>query len=139
MRYKKGKHEIVLRLDEGEEIMEMLTRICKKENIENAIFSGIGATREIEIAHFDTKEKKYNSKITEGMFEIVSLNGNVTLLDDEPLVHAHIIVANADFTSYGGHLVRAVISPTCEIAIIQFKTKIKREKDEKTGLNLLKL
>jgi len=135
MDYRKAK-EIVLRLDEGEEIVQSVVEICMKENVETALVSGIGAVKKAELAHFDTKEKKYNNKVFEGMFEIASLSGNIAMLNGEPLLHAHIEIADTDFSTYGGHLVQGIVNPTCEIIILPLEAKIRREKDEKTGLNL---
>lgn len=136
MDYRKTGKEIVLRLDEGEEILRSVVEVCKKENIGSALVNGIGAVGKAELAHFDTTEKEYNSKVFEGMFEIVSLSGNIAMLNGEPLLHAHIEIADTDFSTYGGHLVQGIANPTCEIVILPLEAKIKREKDEKTGLNL---
>jgi len=136
MDYRKSGREIVLRLDEDEEMVESITAICKKENIESALVSAVGALKKAELGHFDTKERKYNTKVFEGMFEIASLNGNIAVLNGEPLAHLHIVIADTDFSTHGGHLMKGVVNPTCEIVILLLETKIKRAKDEKTGLNL---
>ncbi len=136
MDYRKSGRELVIRLDEDEEIVKSIISICKKENIESALVSGVGAVKKAELAHFDTKEKKYNKKTLEGMFEIASLSGNVAMLDGEPLAHLHIVIADTDFSTYGGHLMEGIANPTCELVVLPLETKIKRAKDEKTGLNL---
>ena len=136
MDYRKSGRELVIRLDEDEEIVESITSICKKENIESALVSGIGAVKKAELAHFDTKEKKYNKKTFEGMFEIASLSGNIAMLEGKPIAHLHIVIAGTDFSTYGGHLMKGITNPTCEIVLLPLETKIKRAKDEKTGLNL---
>ena len=136
MDYRRSGHEIVLRLDEDEEIVESIASICKKENIESALVSAVGAVKKAELAHFDAKEKRYNKKVFEGMFEIASLSGNIAMLDGELVAHLHIVIADTDFSTYGGHLMKGIANPTCEIVILPLETKIKRAKDEKTGLNL---
>jgi predicted DNA-binding protein with PD1-like motif len=138
MDYRKSGRELVIRLDEDEEIVESITSICKKENIESALVSGVGAVKKAELAHFDTKKKKYNKKTFEGMFEIASLSGNIAMLDWGPLAHLHIVIADIDLSTFGGHLVKGIADPTCELVILPLETKIKRAKDEKTGLNLQK-
>lgn len=136
MDYRKSGRELVIRLDEDEEIVEYITAICKKENIESAFVSGVGAVKKAELGHFDTKEKKYSKKTFEGMFEIASLSGNIAMLDGEPVAHLHIVIADTDFSIYGGHLMKGIANPTCEMVVLPLETKIKRAKDEKTGLNL---
>ncbi|HSB47646.1 MAG TPA: PPC domain-containing DNA-binding protein [Candidatus Bilamarchaeum sp.] len=136
MEYKRGSNRVVLRLDDGDEIVASLKAVCRKEGIESALVSGIGAARKAELAHFDTKEKKYNTKKFEGMLEIVSLSGNIALLKGEAVPHIHMCISRHDFSTISGHLMSAEIYPTCEIVIIPHGIRVERRFDEKTGLNL---
>jgi predicted DNA-binding protein with PD1-like motif len=136
MDYKRGENGIVLRLDEGEEAVQSILLLCKKESIRSASISGIGAVRKAVLAHFDSKEMKYHSELYEGMYEVVSLTGNIAMLGDEPILHAHMVIADTSYKCFGGHLNNAVVNPTLEILITPLDAEIKREKDEKTGLNL---
>lgn len=138
MQYKNTEKEIIIRLDDGEEIIQSLKVICKNEGVESAIITGIGAARNVEIGHWDAKTKKYDNKKFSGLLEIVSLNGNITILNDEPMIHLHIAIGMKDFSTKSGHLMSAEVYPTCEIVLLPINTKITREKDEKTGLNLQK-
>jgi len=128
----------VIRLDQGDEIIGSLKSICRKEKVESALVSGLGACRKAEIAHYDTKEKRYHNKKFEGMIEIVSLTGNMASLKGEPIAHLHAALGLADFSVVGGHVVSMEVNPTCEIAITPLHTKIERSFDEKSGLNLLR-
>ncbi len=139
MDYKRSSKEIVIRLDEDDEIIESVAAVCSKENIESAFLAGIGAVKKAEIAHFDTSKNEYASKTFEGMFEIVSMSGNVSMLEGKQTAHIHIVLGKKDFAAVGGHLLNAVVNPTCEIVVLPLENKIAREKDKKTGLNLQKL
>ncbi len=136
MEYKKTEREILIRLDDGDELVSSIKAVCRKEKVGSAFVSGIGAARKAELAHFDTKERKYNVKKFEGMLEIVSLNGNVAMLDGEPATHLHICISRHDYSTLSGHLMSAEIYPTCEIFLLPYKTAIERKHDDKTGLNL---
>ncbi|MFN7991088.1 MAG: PPC domain-containing DNA-binding protein [Candidatus Micrarchaeia archaeon] len=136
MEYKRTEREILIRLDDGDEIIASLKAVCGKENVASALVSGIGAARKAEIAHFDTKEKRYNTKKFEGMLEIVSLSGNITQLDDGPAAHLHIAISRHDYSTLSGHLMSAEVYPTCEIVLLPYSAKITRKHDGKTGLNL---
>ncbi|MFZ5500393.1 MAG: PPC domain-containing DNA-binding protein, partial [Candidatus Micrarchaeota archaeon] len=107
-----------IRLDAGDELVASLKGICAKEGITNAVFFGIGACRKADIGHYDTAKKSYHNKTLEGMMEIVSLTGNVSISEDAPLVHAHIALGLADFSVQGGHANRVEIDPTCEIVLM---------------------
>lgn len=139
MRYVKDGARIILRLDDGDEIISSLKAICKKEKIKSAFFSGLGAAKRAEIAHYNPKTKKYKTKKPKGPLEIVSLTGNVAMLQGEPVVHAHVCFSVPDFSTFSGHLMSAEVYPTCEILMTPFGIKIERKFDEKTGLNLLRL
>ncbi|MFH1394231.1 MAG: PPC domain-containing DNA-binding protein [Candidatus Micrarchaeota archaeon] len=136
MHYKKKGKELIVRLDEGDEILQSLAQICEKNGIESASVVGIGALEAAELAHFDTLKMKYKSKMFEGMFEIVSLLGNICMLDEKPTAHLHMIIADTQCNCFGGHLVQGIVNPTCEIVIRELGTKVRRENESKTGLNL---
>lgn len=136
MEYKRSGHFIVLRLDEGDEITASLMKVCVKESVRSALVSGIGACRKAEIAHYDQKTREYKAKKLSGTMEIVSLSGNVALLDDKPAPHLHIVLGLSDFSTLSGHLMEAEVCPTCEMTMILRDVRVGRKKDEKTGLNM---
>ncbi|MEW6722686.1 MAG: PPC domain-containing DNA-binding protein [Candidatus Micrarchaeota archaeon] len=136
MEYKRNEQRILVRLDPGDEIISSLKEVAKAEGVEGAFVNGIGAARKAELAHYDTKAKKYNTKKFEGMLEIISLSGNLALLENEPVAHLHIAISMHDFSTVSGHLMSAEIYPTCEIVIVPYGIRIDRRHDEKTGLNL---
>ena len=139
MQYRNDGKNIIIRLDGGDEVVGSLKGICGKENVSGAAVSGIGAARMVEIAHYDTKAKKYNSKRFEGMLEIVSLSGNVSMLGGQIVPHIHVAIGLHDFSTVSGHLMAAEVYPTCEMVLTPLGTKIERKFDERTGLNLQRL
>lgn len=139
MEYRRTKKALLLRLEDGEDIVDCLKAVSSKEKIESALVSGIGACRKAEIAHYNTKDKKYSVRKLKGMLEIVSLSGNIAVLDGKPAAHLHIIISMHDFSTMSGHLMKAEIYPTCEIVVIPLDTKVERGFDAKTGLNLQRL
>jgi predicted DNA-binding protein with PD1-like motif len=56
---------------------------------------------------------------------------------DERIVHCNIIIGTDEMSLYGGHLFEAIVSGTCEIVFNEYKQPIKKEKDAKTGLNII--
>ena len=136
MECKSCENCIILRLDKGDEIVASMEKACAGQPVRYAHFSGIGACRKAEIAHFDTREKKYHSKKLEGTLEILSLSGNITIADGRPFVHAHIVLGLPDFSVQGGHLVSAEVNPTCEIVLRPLPADVKRRLDERCGLKL---
>jgi uncharacterized protein len=129
----------VVRLEPDERIVETLTGLCEREGIGAGYFHGLGAVSRAELGHFEPAAGDYIWMELEGPWEIVSLYGNVAVLDGQPFVHAHAVLSDRSFAVRGGHLREAVVSATCEIALIRPGGEIGRKKDAGSGLFLLDL
>lgn len=136
MRCKKFGNKYLIRLDRGEEIVSSLKLICINNKIEFGFFSAIGATNEVTVGLFDTKQKKYHSTTLEDDFEITSLNGNITTMNGEIYLHCHINLADKEHRSFGGHLNKAIVSATCEMILEKIDGNLNRIYDPDTQLNL---
>lgn len=128
----------ILRFDRGEEVISALADFCKLERIEAASFNAIGATNDATVCFYNMHDKKYEDHHIKGEnLEIVSLIGNVSVLDFKPLVHAHVTLGDSSLNLRGGHAKKLVVSATCEMSLQKFKGWIERKFDEETGLNLM--
>jgi uncharacterized protein len=127
----------ILRFDRGEEILSALGEFCRQERIEAANFTAIGATGEATVCFYNLHEKKYEDHHLKENFEIISLIGNVSMLDLKPLVHAHVTLGDRELNLRGGHAKKLVVSATCEMALQKYKGWIDRKPDAVTGLNLM--
>ena len=120
MEYAKLNGEYYLRVDPGEELLDAIVKTCEREKILGGHFQGIGACGEITLSAYLPATKNFVIKNFSGMFEIVSLLGNVTY-NDKINLHAHAIFSyldeNQNLASVGGHLKRALINYTAEIII----------------------
>ena len=105
-----------VRLSSGEDIIASLARFAAEKNIGGAV-SAIGSIFWAELGYFDVHEKKYIRKRFDEEMEIVSLMGNITYRDGEPVVHLHAVLGRADYSTIGGHLFAGEVSATCEIII----------------------
>lgn len=135
MDYKRFDNTIIARLDKGEEILEQLEVISKKENIKLASVSALGATDDITVGVFRTGEKKYYANSFRGDMEIVSLTGTVSTMNGQYYAHLHMSAGDTEGKVFGGHLNRAVISATCEMVITVIDGQVDREFNETVGLN----
>lgn len=86
MEYRKFGDTYVLRLDQGEEVMESLRRFAEAEQISLASVQGIGA-----LSAFDLKAHHY-----EGCYEITSLLGTIDTMDGQFYCHLHLNAAEQD-------------------------------------------
>ncbi|MFA6089566.1 MAG: PPC domain-containing DNA-binding protein, partial [Candidatus Woesearchaeota archaeon] len=92
MKSKKINNGYIIRLEKGEEIIELLTKFCKNNKIKSGIITGIGGTDNACLKYYDLEKKEYLSKKFSGKnYEIVSLNGNISLIKNEPFMHIHAV------------------------------------------------
>ena len=136
MEYKRFGNKIVVRLDKGEEILESVKLLAVKENIKLANISALGAVCDFTVGVFKTEEKKYYSNSFSGDFEIVSLVGTITTMNNEVYLHLHFSAGNDKGQVFGGHLNKAIISATCEMVVDIIDGQIDRTFDKNVGLNL---
>ena len=139
MEYQRFENTIVVRLDKGEEVLSSLEKLCITENIQLGMVSGLGAVNDVIIGIFNMENKTYCSKECKGDFEIASLTGNITRMNEKPYLHLHITIGKTNTNEiYGGHLSKAVISATGEIFVSVLSGQVGREFSEEIGLNLMK-
>lgn len=137
MDYKRFGSTIIARMDRGEEILEQLEVISKKENILLASVSALGATNDMTVGVFSVEEKKYYPKHFTGDMEIVSLTGTVSTMAGKYYAHLHMSAGDTQGHVFGGHLTKCVISATCEMVIQVIDGQVDREFNEDLGLNAL--
>jgi uncharacterized protein len=138
MESRKSGNVLVVRFEDGEELVSSFIKLCSEQRIGGGVVTAIGAVRDAEISVFSPETKKYADMLVKESCEIVSLAGFASVLDGAPWPHLHVALARPDFTVVGGHLKKAVVSPTCEMAITVVDA-LERKKDAKTGLALLNL
>lgn len=119
--------------------MTTLMRWAKKQKLDGAFISGLGAVEHPHLGYFDAEKKGYLEKQFEGEFEIAGLNGNLgwDAETGNPVAHVHAVVSGPNFLAFGGHLYSAVVSGTVEISVIPFNTKLIRSYKEELNLKLL--
>ena len=140
MNYKRFGDKIVARIDKSEEVLEKLKEIALKENIKLANINALGATNDFTVGVFKTKEKKYYANEFNGEdFEIVSLTGTISTMNDEYYAHLHMSAGDGNGNVFGGHLNKCIISATCEMVIYIIDGKVDRYFDEEVGLNLFNM
>lgn len=137
MEFLKSDKGYVVRLEKGERLVEKLTGFCKENNIHSGIFNGIGAVLGAEIGFYNLDKKEYEFKKFDQNLELASLIGNVSLVDQEPYLHIHVVVSDSNLACYGGHLKEATVGATCEIYLDDHGIGISRKYDEEIGLKLL--
>ena len=126
-----------LGLERGELIVDSITNYASKNKLKSSWVLGLGAVKNIELGAYKYSEKQYIKRIfNDEDYELTSLQGNLTFIEDNYFLHSHINISNHNFLTFGGHLFEAEIAVAGEFFIFEGKQKISRTFNEKIGLNL---
>ena len=136
MKFKISGDNYLLRIDKGESFPEKLIEFAEKTGINSADVKGIGAVKNPLLSCYLPSEKTYIEKELQGDFEILALQGNITLKDDKPFPHFHASLSNEKFHSFGGHLQKCEITGTLELFIYPTEYELHRRYDEDTNLQI---
>lgn len=128
------------RLPHGKDLIISIEDFCKASSIQMATFSIIGAVTSATLGAYDQKQQVYATSTEEEPLEILSCTGNVSLLNQDPVVHAHIILGNLEGKTLGGHVFSETIIYAAEIDLQEFTgNSLERAYDDTTGLMLWKI
>ena len=134
----KIKRVIVGKVEPDEDIIESIIQMVKKHNIKSGLVNCIGALKKFTIGYFDINSKEYISKTFDEYIELISCMGNISFLDENPIVHLHISIGMRDYTMIGGHLIQpSIVSITGEVYILEIDRTLERSKDPRFDLSLL--
>lgn len=128
------------RLLEDEDLAEAIKIRTVESGIKAGVLFLIGTLKKAVLGYYEKGEYKtieFNEPL-----EIVSCMGNVAVAENgEPIIHAHIVVSDANGKAFGGHLLRgSIVGVTAELAVIEaVGVHLKRAFDKRTKLKLLKL
>lgn len=137
MNYTRTGNDIMLRVDRGEKVMESIGKVAEKENIKAGFVSGIGAVDQAELSYFEVEKDGYKTVNFEEDFEVLSMSGTLSYVDNKPHQHVHMILGRKDFSTIGGHLQEATVSITLEVHITVLDTEVNRKPDDKYTIQTL--
>ncbi len=122
----------------GEEASETIQAFAREQRLTASQITAIGAFRDVVLGYFDLERKEYRRIAVDEQVEVVSLLGDIALKDDEPALHAHVVVGRSDGTAMGGHLLCAHVRPTLEVILTESPAHLVRRHDPQTGLALIR-
>ncbi|HAT03392.1 MAG TPA: hypothetical protein DCS29_01270 [Candidatus Magasanikbacteria bacterium] len=128
----------ILRLDRGDELKETLAQFCTENKITAGYFSGIGSTDNCVLAYYDAQQKQYIDHTFIGHYEVISIHGNISLIDENPLIHAHVVISGSDMTAKAGHVQSLMTYITNEIMLQKLDGAITRKHSPEDNLFLIK-
>ena len=138
MKVKRTENGFLVVLEVGDEVIAALKKLAAAERIGMASLTGIGAVKDVTLGYLDLDQKEYLKREFNGdSMELVSLTGNLAVLDGEPVAHCHAVIGDREMRVFGGHLFQATVSVTAEIFLRVYVGEIVRQFDRDTGANLI--
>jgi predicted DNA-binding protein with PD1-like motif len=128
----------ILKPPYGSDLVKELNDFVHAQGINLAWFSGIGAVSRATIRYYDQPKQQWVDLEHDERLEVTGMIGNVSLLDGEPIVHAHISFADEQGRCFGGHLGPNTLVFNMEILLTTLsaaKSAI-RKLDAQTGLTI---
>ncbi len=130
---------LVVRFADGEDLIGGIEKVLKEEGIfSGIILGGVGMVKKAALS-FYMGRGEYETVPLASEAELCSLNGNVSTLDGELVIHAHAVVGKKGGGALAGHVSSAQVHMTAEVAILAAPQQLIRKVDSRTGLRTLTL
>jgi predicted DNA-binding protein with PD1-like motif len=143
-----GLRTFVVVFETGHEAVEGLKRFAREHRVTGAQLTAIGAFSQAVVGYFDWAQKDYRRIAVNEQVEVLTLAGNIGVKraaaagggqEDEPALHAHVVLGRADGSACGGHLLEAMVRPTLEVVVLETPRHLQRRFNPETGLPLIDL
>ncbi len=117
MKYGLGR-VFMLRAPRGVDLLEYLSELAEKEDIRAGLVSVIGSLKNPVIGYFNVGESRYEEIKLDGLYELAHGSGNISLKEDRPFVHLHVVLGDKEGKAHAGHLLRGEVY-VAEIIILE--------------------
>lgn len=97
------------KVPKGSDLGPFLDDFIRGKSIQSGTVGAIGVVERARLGFFDTKAGSYVVTELSEHLEIASFLGNVSLREDRPSVHAHLVVSDREGRARGGHLLEGTI------------------------------
>ncbi len=120
MKVMRSKDFIVVRLDEGDEVISSLAEVAKSEGLKSGVIvSFVGALKGTRLILRKGLEKDISTHL-----EAVG-NGNISWFNNAPFVHLHVSVGS-DQGVWVGHMLGGTTDVFCEAVISPLEFRLTR-------------
>lgn len=140
------KDLIFARFNAGKDLLASIKEVVKEHQVRAGLLTVIGAVDRAHYGFYQPHQKVYTtlkwtpSPESSPALEIVSCIGNIAILDDEAVVHAHITFTGEKGEIMGGHLLEGCrVNPTAELTLLKADGVLRRKRHEDLNLALLSI
>jgi predicted DNA-binding protein with PD1-like motif len=122
----------------GSDLLKELNDFVHAQGINLAWFTGLGAVSRATIRYYDQPSQSWVDLEKDERLEVSGMVGNVSLLNGEAIVHAHITFADRQGRCVGGHLGPNTLVFNMEILLttLTANASVVRKMDAQTGLTI---
>ena len=133
MQWEEENNVLVVKLDDGENLLQALNSVIEKNGIKSAlILSGIGMLRDLEIGYYNGQNYIHETFVDP--MELLSMHGSIAK-GDESKIHIHVSLASSEHKVFGGHLNKATVCVLNEIVLLRLnEITLTRKLNNKSGL-----
>jgi predicted DNA-binding protein with PD1-like motif len=140
------KELIVARFDAGEDLYQNIKQVVVNHEVRAGMFTVIGAVDRANYGFYHPVKKAYTNLSWEPTpdsspaLEIVNCTGNIAILDDDTIIHAHITFTGERGEIMGGHLLEGCrVNPTAELTLLKADGVLRRKRNNELNLALLSI
>ncbi len=134
-----GQKVYAIVFGENDDVLSGLTAFAVREKITAGHLTGIGGFSRAKLGCFDFTKKAYRDIPITEQVEVISIIGDVGLLDGKPQVHVHSGVSLHDGQMRAGHLLEATVYPTLEIYFTSVPAKLVKQRNVEQGIAVFNL
>jgi hypothetical protein len=127
----------LLVLKRGEELQTVLAAYARETGLTSAWLTGLGGAGTATLGYYSLETKSYQWQEVTGPLEILSLTGNLSLVEGKPFWHIHGSFSDTRLQAIGGHVKELTVGPTCELLITPLALPLTRTPDDETGMKLI--
>jgi predicted DNA-binding protein with PD1-like motif len=140
------KELIVARFNANEDLLLNIKQVVLDHVVKAGMFTVIGAVDRAKYGFYHPKNKEYTNLSWEPTadsspaLEIVNCTGNIAILDNDVVIHAHITFSGEKGEFMGGHLLEGCrVNPTAELTLLKATGELQRKRNEDLNLALLSI
>ncbi len=128
---------LVGRLETDSDLVEGITALAADHGVRAAWVSCVGAVQHASFAFYDQEALRYVPLESSEHHEIAGFQGNISMREGAPFLHAHATFADSRGATVGGHLRPGCVVWVAELLIQELAgVELVREHDARTNLDL---
>jgi predicted DNA-binding protein with PD1-like motif len=112
----------VFRVPENTDLIDYLSRYVMEKNIKSGFINVIGSLIDPVIGYFNVEKKRYEEIELKGFYELASGIGNISLKEEKPFIHLHVVLGDPEGKAYAGHLLHGK-TYVAEVVIIKLRSE----------------